>query len=76
MSGRAGPEEREEREPVAAGVEIEVGDEHRGLVAWRLHEHPAVRVADERRAVEAQRRLVADAVDRDHERAVGDAVAA
>ena len=44
-------------EPVAAGVEVEVGDQHRGFVVRRLHENPSVRIADERRAVERQRAL-------------------
>ena len=56
-------------------VEVEVGDDHGRLVARRLHELAPVRIADERGAVEAQRRLAADAVDRDHEYAVGDRVA-
>ena len=60
--GPARREEREERQPVAALVEVEIGDEHGGLVARRLHEHAPVGVADERGAVERQRRLGADAV--------------
>ena len=74
--GPPGREEREQLEPVAALVEIEVGDEHRGLGARRLHEHAAVRIADERRAVERHRALGADAVGHDHEGAVRDAVGA
>ena len=70
----AGGEEREELQPVAPLVEVEVGHQHRRLVAWRLHEDATVRVGDERRAVEGERRLVADAVDGDHERGVGDPV--
>ena len=38
--GPPGREEREELEPVAALIEIEIGDEHRGLVARRLHAAP------------------------------------
>ena len=75
MSGRRVVQEREQVEPVAALVEVEVGDEHRRLVPRRLHEDPAVGVGDERRAVERERPLGADAVDGDHERAVGDPVA-
>ena len=75
MSGRRVREEREQGEPVAPLVEIEIGDEHRGLVARCLHQHAPVRVADERRAVERDRPLGADAVRHDHERAVRDPVA-
>ena len=46
-------QEREERQPVAALVEVEVGHEHGGLVARRLHELAPVGVGDERGAVEA-----------------------
>ena len=46
--GAAGREEREQLEPVAALREVEVGDEHRRLVARGLHEDAAVRVGDER----------------------------
>ena len=60
--GPPGAQEREEVEPVAALVEVEVGDEHRGFVTRRLHEHPPVRIADERAAVERDRAFGADAV--------------
>ena len=49
-------QEREQRQPVAALVEVEVGDQHGGLVARRLHELAPVGVGDERGAVEGQRR--------------------
>ena len=70
----AGLQEREQLQPVAALVEVEVGDEDGGLVARGLDEDAAVGVGDERGAVEGERRLVADAVDGDHEDAVGDPV--
>jgi len=41
LVGAAGGQEREQLEPVAPGVEVEVGDQHRGLVTRGLHEHPA-----------------------------------
>ena len=53
--GAAGRQEGEELEPVAALREVEVGDEHRGFVARRLDEDPAVGVGDEGGAVEVQR---------------------
>src|SRR5580704_5034725 len=68
-------QEGKQLEPVAALVEVEVGDEHSWLVARCLHEHASVGIADEGGPVEAQRRLLADAVDGDHEHAVGDRVA-
>ena len=41
-------EQREELEPVAPLVEVEIRDEHGGAVARRLDQHPSVGVRDER----------------------------
>ena len=57
-----------------AGVEIEVGDEHAGLVAGCSGEDPSVRVAHERRPVELERPLRAHAVHDDHVQPVRDRV--
>src|SRR5919197_1449654 len=79
--GASGPQQREEIQPVAALGEIQVGDEHAGLVTRSLHEHSPVRVGDERRAVERVARravrfhLGAGAVRYHHEQPIRDAVA-
>src|SRR3954451_8918273 len=70
-----GADEGEQLEPVAALVQVQVGDDHGGLGAWRDDQLAPVRVGDERGAIEGERRLLADAIHGDHEDAVGNPVA-
>ena len=63
--------EEPELEPVPTMVEVKIGNEDGGLVAWRLDDAPSVRIRDERRPVERERAAGSDAVDGDHERVVG-----
>ena len=71
----AGAQEREQLQPVAALIEVEVGHQHSRPVAGRLDQDAAVRIGDERQAVEPKRRLVTDPVHRHHECAVRNPVA-